>query len=140
MVVDQIFTATRFGLEYERLRIEAASHNIAIANTPNQPGHPARLMRVSAPYVAGFHSLLGETGHSVPSQPVMLATDASMREEHDPNDPAADKNGMVSYPRVDMVSEMSALMDASRAYEANVRAFNALRGMALHALDLGGGA
>lgn len=138
MVVDQIFTATRFGLEYERLRIEAASHNIAIANTPNQPGHPARLMRVSAPYAASFNAMLGETGHSVPSQPVMLATDVTMREEHDPSDPAADKNGMVSYPRVDMVTEMSSLMDASRAYEANVRAFNTLRSMALHALDLGG--
>lgn len=139
MVVDQIFTATRFGLEYERLRIEAASHNIAMANTPNQPGHPARLMHVSAPYGASFSAMLGETGHSVPSQPVMLGTDVGTREEHDPTDPAADKNGMVSYPRVDMVTEMSALMDASRAYEANVRAFNTLRGMALHALDLGGG-
>ncbi|GAB2576517.1 flagellar biosynthesis protein FlgC [Dyella jejuensis] len=138
MVVDQIFSATRFGLEYERLRLEAASHNIAIANTPNQPGHPARLMHVSAPYAASFSDMIGDTGHSVPSQPVMLADDANTREEHDPTDPAADKNGMVSYPRVDMVTEMSALMDASRAYEANVRAFNTLRSMALHALDVGG--
>jgi flagellar basal-body rod protein FlgC len=138
MVVDQIFTATRFGLEYERLRIEAASHNIAVANTPNQPGHPARLMHVSAPYAASFDAMLGETGHSVPSDPMMLGTDAGVREEHDPADPAADKNGMVSYPRVDMVSEMGTLMDASRAYEANVRAFNTLRSMALHALDVGG--
>jgi flagellar basal-body rod protein FlgC len=138
MVVDQIFTATRFGLEYERLRLEAASHNIALANTPNQPGHPARLMHVSAPYAASFDAMLGETGHSVPSDPVMLATNADVREEHDPTDPAADKNGMVSYPRVDMVTEMGALMDASRAYEANVRAFNTLRSMALHALDVGG--
>ncbi|MGC1548542.1 MAG: flagellar basal body rod C-terminal domain-containing protein [Rhodanobacter sp.] len=38
-----------------------------------------------------------------------------------------------------MVSEMSTLTEASRAYEANVRAFNTLRGMALHALDVGGG-
>jgi flagellar basal-body rod protein FlgC len=95
-------------------------------------------MRVSAPYGADFDAMLGETGHSVPSQPVMLATDATTREEHDPTDPAADKNGMVSYPRVDMVTEMSSLMEASRAYEANVRAFNTLRGMALHALDVGG--
>jgi flagellar basal-body rod protein FlgC len=138
MVVDQIFTATRFGLDYERLRLEAASHNIAIANTPNQPGHPAQLMRVSAPYGADFDAMLGETGHSVPSEPVMLATDTTTREEHDPSDPAADKNGMVSYPRVDLVSEMSTLMEASRAYEANVRAFNTLSGMALHALDMGG--
>ena len=140
MVVDHIFSAARFGLDYERLRIEAASHNIAIANTPNQPGHPARLMRVSAPYGTNFNAMLGETGHSLPSQPVLLSTDANVRQEHDPSDPAADKNGMVSFPRVDMVPEMSTLMEASRAYEANVRAFNTLRSMALHALDMGGNA
>jgi flagellar basal-body rod protein FlgC len=47
---------------------------------------------------------------------------------------------MVSYPRVDMVSEMGALLEANRAYEANVRAFNTLRSMALRALDMGGDA
>ena len=138
MVIDQIYAATRFGLEYERLRLEAASHNIAIANTPNQPGHPARLMRVSAPYGANFNASIGMTGDSVTSEPSILSVDATPREEHDPSDPAADKNGMVSYPRVDMVSEMSALMDASRAYEANVRAFNTLQSMAMHALNVGG--
>ncbi|MBB6247599.1 flagellar basal body rod C-terminal domain-containing protein [Rhodanobacter sp. A1T4] len=139
MVVDSIFAATRFGLEFERLRLEAASHNIAIANTANAPGHAARLMHVTAPYGADFDSAIGATGHSVPSEPVMVATDAIERQEHDPADPAADKNGMVSFPRVDMVDEMSTLMEASRAYEANVRAFNTLSGMALHALDIGGG-
>lgn len=138
MVVDQIFSVTKFGLDYERLRIEAASHNIAIANTPTQPGNPARLMHVNAPYGVGFDAMLGGTWHSPSSEPVMATTDAAVREEHDPSDPAADKNGMVSYPRVDMVTEMSTLMDASRAYEANVRAFNVLRSMALHALDVGG--
>lgn len=138
MVVDQIFTATRFGLEYERMRIEAASQNIAMANTPSQTGRPARLMHVSAPYGANFGTMLGGAEHGAASEPVMLATNVGVREEHDPSDPAADKNGMVSYPRVDMVSEMSTLMDASRAYEANVRAFNTLRSMALHALDVGG--
>jgi flagellar basal-body rod protein FlgC len=138
MVVDHIFTATRFGLEYERLRLEAASHNIAIANTPNQPGHPGRLMRVAAPNGANFDATLGVTGHGVPSEPLMLGTDVASREEHDPSDPAADKNGMVSYPRVDLVTEMGTLVEASRAYEANVRAFNTLRSMALHALDVGG--
>ena len=139
MVVDSIFSATRFGLDYERLRLEAASRNIAVANTPSQPGRPARLMHVAAPNGAGFDATIGATGQEGPAAPMLVATDASTREEHDPADPAADKNGMVSFARVDMVSEMSTLVDAGRAYEANVRAFNTLRGMALHALDVGGG-
>jgi flagellar basal-body rod protein FlgC len=138
MSIESIFAASRYGLEFERLRLEAASHNIAVANTPNEPGHPARLMHVAAGYGANFDGSIGVGTHGVPGAPVMLATDADNREVHDPSDPAADKNGMVSYPRVDMVSEMGALIEANRAYEANVRAFNTLRSMALRALDLGG--
>jgi flagellar basal-body rod protein FlgC len=138
MSVDSILAASRFGLTFERLRLEAASQNIAIANTPNAPGHPARLMRAVAPYEAGFDAAVGATGHSASSEPMLVAMNAAPREVHDPSDPMADKSGMVSYPGVDMVQEMSTLVEASRAYEANIRAFNTLRGMALHALDIGG--
>lgn len=137
-MVDPIFSATRYGLEYERLRLEAASHNIAIANTPNDGVQPARLMRVSTTFLP--HMALHGADASAWPRAMLVDAEASERKVHDPSDPAADKDGMVSYPKVDMVQEMSALLDASRAYEANVRAFNTLRGMALHALDLGGAA
>ena len=133
MGVDQIFAASRFGLEFERLRLEAASHNIAVANTPNAPGRPARLMRATAPYGVSFGATIGS------SEPALVAIDAESREVRDPSDPMADKNGMVSYPRIDLVEEMSTLDEAGRAYEANVRAFNTLRSMELHSLDVGGG-
>lgn len=140
MSIDSIFAASRYGLEFERLRLEAASHNVAVANTPNEPGHPARLMHVAAGLGAGFDESIGMGAHSGIGTPVMVGSDADNREVHDPSDPSADKNGMVSYPRVDMVSEMGTLIEANRAYEANVRAFNTLRSMALRALDLGGDA
>jgi flagellar basal-body rod protein FlgC len=133
MVVDQIFAASRFGLEFERLRLEAASHNIAVANTPNTPGRLSRLMRATAPYGVSFGATIGS------SEPALIAVDAQSREVRDPSDPMADKNGMVSYPRIDLVEEMSTLDEAGRAYEANVRAFNTLRSMELHSLDVGGG-
>jgi flagellar basal-body rod protein FlgC len=137
MSVDSILAATRFGLEYERLRLEAASHNIAVANTPTAPGRPAQLMRAVAPQAATFDAAIG--GLERHGHPALIATDVAQREVHDPSDPAADKNGIVSYPRVDMVTEMSTLVEAGRAYEANVRAFNTLRSMTLHSLDIGSG-
>jgi len=140
MVIDSIFAAARFGLEFERMRLEAASHNIAVADTPIQPGGHARLMQVSVAGHAHFGETLGVSTAGTHATPLMVGMDAPTRMEHDPSDPSADKQGMVSYPRVDMVSEMSTLIEADRAYEANVRAFNVLRSMALHALDLGGGA
>jgi len=134
-MVDQIMAATRFGLEYERLRIEAASHNIAVANTPSAAGATSSLLAVSAPFSAHTHDASPTVGH-----PVLVERGADERKVHDPSDPAADQSGMVSYPKVDLVGEMSTLISAGSAYEANVRAFNALRSMDLHALDIGGGA
>lgn len=137
MSVDAIFAASRFGLEFERLRLEAATSNIAVANTPTAPGRAAQIMRAVVTYGNGFDAVLGETGPAM--QASLVGVNAPGREVHDPSDPMADKNGMVTYPKVDLVQEMSTLADAERAYEANVRAFNTLRGMALHSLDIGSG-
>lgn len=136
MSVDSILAASRFGLEFERMRLEAASHNIAIANTPTAPGQPAQLMRAVAYQPTGFADALGGAAQG---QPALVTADVAQREVHDPSNPAAGTDGMVSYPRVDLVTEMSTLVDAGRAYEANVRAFNTLRSMALHSLDIGSG-
>ena len=56
---------------------------------------------------------------------------------HDPGHPYADERGFVSYPGINPVSEMVGLMEAARAYEANVRALNAAKSMALRALEIG---
>jgi len=43
----------------------------------------------------------------------------------------------VAMPNVDVVREMVDLITASRAYEANVTAFNTAKNMAMRALDIG---
>ena len=60
-----------------------------------------------------------------------------MKQEYDPSHPDADENGYVTYPNVDSVTEMTNLISASRAYEANVTAFNATKAMALKGLEIG---
>lgn len=139
MAIDSIMAAARFGLEFEQLRLEAASHNIAMANTPSAQGRAAQLARVAVAGGTRFDAVLDAGGQAAVARPVLVDVDAPVREVHDPSDPAADANGMVAYPRVDLVEEMSTLAEASRAYEANVRAFNTLRSMALHSLDIGSG-
>ena len=58
-------------------------------------------------------------------------------EEYDPSNPDADENGYVSYPNVNIVTEMTNLIDASRAYEANVTAFDASKQIAQAGLQIG---
>lgn len=128
MGIDAVFDATRAGLEHERLRLDVASRNIAGANTPISPA--AMAASAGATGTADFAGMVGEPG----AANVAPAT----RSVHDPSHPLADADGQVHYPDVDLVQEMTTLMTASRGYEANVRAFNLLRGMVLRALEIGG--
>lgn len=54
-----------------------------------------------------------------------------------PEHPDADANGMVRLPNVDLLKEMSDMMQAIRAYEANVTAFNASKSMTTASLEIG---
>ena len=56
---------------------------------------------------------------------------------YDPSHPDADENGYVTYPNVNIVTEMTNLIDASRAFEANATAFNASKSIAMKGLEMG---
>ena len=51
--------------------------------------------------------------------------------------PDADKNGIVQKPNIRVVDEMVNLIDASRAYEANVTAMNTTKQIAAKTLEIG---
>src|SRR5690348_10325534 len=99
---ESIFAVSRAGLNQERLRLEAASDAIATADTPIAPGQVASAGRT-------FSATLG-----APAQERLV---------RDPSNPMADAKGFVHYPAIDLAQEMTVLISASRAYEANVRAF-----------------
>ena len=60
------------------------------------------------------------------------------RSVYDPSHPDADENGYVTGPNVNIVTEMTNLIDASRAYEANATAFNASKSIAVKGLEMAG--
>ena len=60
---------------------------------------------------------------------------SDFRMVYEPDNPDADENGYVSYPNVDTVTEMTNLIDSSRAYEASVTSFNAAKSMAMKGLE-----
>lgn len=57
------------------------------------------------------------------------------RLQYDPAHPDADENGYVAMPNVNIVEEMTEMINATRAYEANVTAFNAAKSMLMDALQ-----
>lgn len=140
MPVDSVLEASRNAMNYERLRMDAASRNIAGANVPVAPGQNAMRWRVDGAAGANFADALGASPGSAPpgsASPVLGETEVAVREVYDPGHPMAGTDGMVRYPSVDMVQEMTTLMTASRGYEANVRSFNFLRNMLLRAIEIG---
>lgn len=125
MSIESVLSASRDGLNYERMRLDAASRNISSANQPIANGINATRLTVSE-QASGFQSRIALTN-----------ADIGTRLVSDPGNPMADADGYVRYPDIDMVSEMTTLITASRGYEANVRSFNMIRGMVLKALELG---
>ena len=61
---------------------------------------------------------------------------SEMKMVYDPSHPDADENGYVTYPNVNIITEMTNLIDASRGYEANATAFEATKSIALKGLGL----
>ena len=60
-----------------------------------------------------------------------------MKQVYNPNHPDADENGFVTMPNVDLLKETVDSMSATRSYEANVTALNAMKLMAQKALEIG---
>jgi flagellar basal-body rod protein FlgC len=137
MPVDSVLEAARIGMNYERLRLDAASRNIAGANAPIAPGKSATLWGVEGGDFSNMLVAHNLANDATSSEMSIRERDAAAREVYDPGHPMADATGMVRYPAVDLVQEMTTLMTASRGYEANVRSFNFLRGMLLRAIEIG---
>lgn len=115
------------GLSAERFRMDVISMNIAGANTVRTPETDAyRRQDVLLQASEDGVKVVGVKKDMSPLRPV-----------YEPGNPAADANGMVYYSNVKPVQEMVDMMSASRAYEANIAAFNSARGMIRAALTIG---
>lgn len=129
------------GLTAERLRLDLIAENIANANTTRtEEGGPyRRKLAVFRPRIAeGVPGADSGAGRPAGVRVEGILRDAvPPRLRYDPGHPDADGRGYVAMPNVDVVREMVDMIMATRAYEANVTAMNAARGMFQHALDIG---
>lgn len=77
----------------------------------------------------------GETGGVKISR--VVEDPEPFKQVYNPSHPDADENGYVAMPNVNPLKEMIDLMSTTRAYEANVTALNASKGMLMKALEIG---
>ena len=129
------------GLTAQRLRMDVISQNIANQDTTvGTDGQPYRRHTVTLQEKTqtDFQGYLDQSDGPGGVQVSAVSEDPSdLKLVYDPSDPSAGADGYVRYPNVDAVTEMTDLMESSRSYHADVTAFNALKGMAVNALDIG---
>jgi flagellar basal-body rod protein FlgC len=120
------------GMVAQRVRMDVIAGNIANAFTTVDAAGRANPYRRR---VATFAS--GDPGQGADAAGVhvsAIAQDPSaFRLVHDPSHPQAiktgPKQGYVQYPNVDLATEMVNGMEAARAYEANMAAFETSKAM-----------
>jgi len=139
------FDVTASGLTAQRLRMDVISNNLANSNTTRTPqGGPYKRQQVI------FEERLRDTiNHQGPIPREVESLGQGVRVSaivedqtpplmvYNPSHPDADANGFVKMPNVNSMYEMVDMMSATRAYEANIAAFNAAKAMANKALEIG---
>lgn len=129
-----------YGMGLEKLRQEISSENISRMNQAMPVGSatPPRNMSVISIEGMNFNSFIKNGSiYDLGKLEQIRLLDGKTKLVHEPKNPLADNQGYVEYPDTDHLVEMVNMLKAARAYEANVKAFNAAKVMQEEALKMG---
>ncbi|AJC94344.1 flagellar basal body rod protein FlgC [Campylobacter volucris] len=155
------FDISGYGLSAQRFRMNVISSNIANANTTRTAeGGPYRRREVIFK-ATNFNEILNKQieknnnfleyenplndpdAQKYAKPPIMsvvvdkvVRDDKDFRMKFDPSHPDANEQGYVAFPNINPVIEMADLIEATRAYQANVSAFTSTKTIAQSAIDL----
>lgn len=144
------------GMTAERMRLDVASENITnLKTTRTEDGGPYKRKMVVFETVKerSFQDVLNGAARGVRDRngrqigsigsaggvrvSEIVEDDRDFKPVYDPLHPDADVDGYVMMPNVDLVKETIDAMSATRGYDANLTAFNAIKTMASKALEIG---
>ncbi|HUI21419.1 MAG TPA: flagellar basal body rod protein FlgC [Methylocella sp.] len=131
--IDSVIKIAGSGLESQSTRLRIVAENLANAqSTGTTPG--------SNPYARKTVTFESELDQALGVDLVKVKTigidKSPFRVEHDPGNPAADSNGIVKFPNVDLLMEMADLREANRSYEANLQVIKQANSLNSMTLDL----
>lgn len=121
------------GIEAQSRRMLVVSENLAnVYSTGSTPG--------ADPYTRKTVSFSSELDEANGARLVKIdrvdRDQAPFKIEHDPSHPAADAQGNVKMPNVDMMTELADMREANRSYEANLQVVKQARSLISMTLDL----
>jgi flagellar basal-body rod protein FlgC len=121
------------GLEAQSARLRVVSENLANVNSTGKTAGAEPYQRKTVTFDATLDRAVG--AHTVVIRE--YGSDKSpFRVERDPSHPAADADGNVKLPNVNMLVEMADMRETNRSYEANLQVVKQSRSMVAMVIDL----
>jgi flagellar basal-body rod protein FlgC len=133
MSLTNLFTIAGSALSAQSVRLNTTSSNLANADSVvSSDGQPYRAKQV----VFEAKAVAGPEAQGVQVQQVVESA-APPRLVYDPKNPAANGEGFVALPNVNVVEEMVNMISASRSYQNNVEMMNTAKTLMQKTLQIG---
>jgi flagellar basal-body rod protein FlgC len=128
----KIFSIAGSALTAQSARLNAVSSNLANADSVvGADGQPYRSKQVV------FKATPVEGGGIGVRVVQVVESAAPLRMQYEPNNPAANAEGYVALPNVNVVEEMVNMISASRAYQTNAEVMNTTKTLLMKTLAIG---
>ncbi|AMO75072.1 MULTISPECIES: flagellar basal body rod protein FlgC [Pseudomonas] len=145
MSLASVFNIAGSGMSAQTTRLNTTASNIANAESVSSSidqTYRARHPVFSAMFQqaqSGQGSLFQDTDQAGTGVQVLgvVEDQSPLVPRYEPNHPAADANGYVYYPNVNVVEEMADMMSASRSFQSNAEMMNTAKQMMQKVLTLG---
>lgn len=144
-----VFQIAGSALNAQSLRLNTTASNLANADSVvGADGQPYRAKQVvfaatpvaggnTAAAVAGSDGALAQAGAVGVRVTQVVESAAPLRQVYDPANPAANPEGYVSMPNVNVVEEMVNMISASRSYQNNAEVMNTAKTLLQRTLAIG---
>lgn len=146
MSLGSIFDIAGSAMTAQQLRLNTTASNIANAETASssidqtyrarKPVFQAIHEQFLNPDQRGHRTLEQGPGAGVTVQGI-VESQAELQMRYEPHHPAANEDGYVFYPNVNVVEEMADMMSSSRSFQMNVDVMNTAKSMMQRVLTLG---
>ena len=137
-----ILKVSASALKAQRARMEVIATNLSnIHTTKTDEGGPYKkkdvvFMSADLAEEKSFGGALAKKIEGVKVESIE-ESEKPFQKVFDPNHPDADSEGYVTFPNVNLMEEMTDMVAATRAYEANVNVLNTTKEMFIKSLEIG---
>ncbi|AIS16295.1 flagellar basal body rod protein FlgC [Pseudomonas rhizosphaerae] len=146
MSLASVFNIAGSGMSAQTTRLNTVASNIANAETVSssidqtyRARHPVFATMLQGQQNGDSGSLFSDQDSAGQGVQVtgVVEDQSNLEARYEPNHPAANKDGYVYYPNVNVVEEMADMISASRSFQTNAELMNTAKTMMQKVLTLG---